>query len=146
MSDHYEVVFTVFLRDDTPEDVLDALRWHLGLRAEMPDAVKAAAETDPYIYPLLEPDPDSYLPGGDVASLKRQLRGTSMDGTDSYSWGLFSRNYWLDDDIGRVDTILDLLAPYAGEQGYSGFYRDEDTTELTLFVLHDGTHGIVRVS
>ena len=30
MSYHYEVVFGCFLREDTPETVLDTLRWHMG--------------------------------------------------------------------------------------------------------------------
>ncbi|MEU2614728.1 hypothetical protein ABZ570_24560 [Micromonospora sp. NPDC007271] len=67
MSLHYEVVLTCFLADETPPEVLDALRWHLGLRDERP----ATLDPGEHPYPLLEPDPGSYLPGGDVASLRR---------------------------------------------------------------------------
>lgn len=37
VSDHYETVFSCFLRDDTPESVLGALRRHMGLDEEEPD-------------------------------------------------------------------------------------------------------------
>lgn len=71
MSLHYEVVFTCFLREDTPARVLDSPRWHLGDHTDPP----AAFERPDGPYPLLSPDPDSYLPGGEFASPHRQLRG-----------------------------------------------------------------------
>ncbi|MFF4427542.1 hypothetical protein ACFYZ4_00045 [Streptomyces sp. NPDC001513] len=78
MSLHYEVVFACFLRDDTP-DLVVALRWHLGLAVEWP------AELDPEedAYPVLSLDPDSRLPGGDRASLRRHSRGFSAAGSPS---------------------------------------------------------------
>ncbi|MFJ4152764.1 hypothetical protein ACIP10_35045 [Streptomyces galbus] len=41
MSLHFEVVFTCFLRDNTPDTVLDALRWHLGMAPERPSGLNA---------------------------------------------------------------------------------------------------------
>jgi hypothetical protein len=70
MSGHYEVVFSLFLRAETPKAVLDELHWHLGLSSERPDSLvigTCASE--------LTPNRDSYLPGGCVAILKRQSRG-----------------------------------------------------------------------
>lgn len=43
MSDHYELVFSTFLHDDTPASVLAALRWHMG----MDDNVKNPEGLDP---------------------------------------------------------------------------------------------------
>jgi hypothetical protein len=37
MSDHYEVVFSCFLREETPAEVLDAVRWHLGMPRSWPN-------------------------------------------------------------------------------------------------------------
>lgn len=72
MSDHYEVVFSCFLRDDTPESVMAALRWHLGMDAEFPENLD---DDEGQLYPLLGPDNhNSSLPGGDVVSLRRAVQ------------------------------------------------------------------------
>lgn len=62
----------------------------------------------------LVPSPDTYLAGGDFASLQHQSCGNWN------AWGLFTRNFWLDDGIGELVTILDLLAPYVEDWGYGG--------------------------
>ncbi|MDA0566044.1 hypothetical protein LG943_17230 [Streptomonospora sp. S1-112] len=148
MSDHYEVVFSCFLRDDTPRPVLAELRWHLGVDPEPPETVDVDRDPDP----LLDPDPDSPLPGGDVGHLRRQTRAEEpdadpgllerlLDGREErHAWGLYSRSYWLDDDLGRVSDVLDLVAPHADHSGYAGHHRDVYGTEVTLFVL-DGRGG-----
>ncbi|MFG2564179.1 hypothetical protein ACGFR6_01910 [Streptomyces sp. NPDC048567] len=130
MSLHYEVVFTCFLRADTPAPVLDALRWHLGLTEEPPPGHGEGE----YAYPLLTPDPHSRLPGGDFASLRLQDEG----------WGLYSRNYWLDDDMGELVTVLDLLAPHVATPCFGGCFREEYDTEPTLFTFRDGTYGPLK--
>lgn len=140
VSLHYEVVFACYLRDDIPESVLNALRWHLGMDVERP----ANLDADEHPYPLLAPDPDGWLPGGDFASLRRQSRGFTATG-ERHAWGLFTRNYWLDDDMGGLATILDLLAPYVEEDGYGGHFREEYDTELTAFVFRDGSCGPLRI-
>lgn len=137
MSLHYEVVFSCFLDDETPPDILDALRWHLGLRDEPPATLGLDAKDDPYR--LLSPDPDSYLPGGDVASLRRQRVGFTAAG-DVFQWGLHSRNHWLDDDLGELVTILDLVAPHVVEDGYGGHFREVYDTDLTVFEFRDGSY------
>lgn len=128
VSLHFEVVFTCFLRDDTPDTVLAALRWHLGLIPERP----AELDAEDHTYPLLSPDPDGHLPGGDVASLQRQSRGFAA-GRELHAWGLLSRNYWLDDEMGDLAIILDLLAPHVEEPGYGGYFREEYDPEPTVF-------------
>jgi hypothetical protein len=82
MSDHYEVVFACFLRDDTPDDVLDALRWHLGLLADRP----ASLDPDEHDEQRLLPDPDTRLPGREFVELRRQERGY-LGGETIYEWG-----------------------------------------------------------
>ncbi|MEV7189509.1 hypothetical protein [Kitasatospora sp. NPDC093102] len=139
MSFHYEVVFTCFLQDDTPDTVLDALRWHLGLASERP----AELDEEEHAYPLLSPDPDSRLPGGDFASLRRQSRGF-MAGRQLHAWGLCSRNLWLDDMMGDLITILDLLAPHVEEPGFGGYFREESDVETTVFTFRDGTYGSLK--
>ncbi|MGW1186061.1 hypothetical protein ACWD7Y_14995 [Streptomyces drozdowiczii] len=130
MSLHYEVVFTCFLRDDTPIAVLDALRWHLGLTEQPPQGYGE----EEYAYPLLAPDPHSRLPGGDFASLRRQGEG----------WGLYSRNYWLDDDMGELVTVLDLLAPHIARPGFGGHFREEDELRPTHLTFRDGTYDLLK--
>ncbi|RAJ29171.1 hypothetical protein K353_06679 [Kitasatospora sp. SolWspMP-SS2h] len=140
MSLHFEVVFTCFLRGDTPETVLAALRWHLGLTPEHP----AELDAEEHAYPLLAPDPDGRLPGGDFASLRRQSRGFAA-GSELHAWGLFSRNYWLDDEMGDLVTILDLVAPHVEEPGYGGYFREEYDAEPTIFIFQNGTYGPLKL-
>jgi hypothetical protein len=140
MSLHFEVVFICFLRDDTPDSVLDALQWHLGLTPERP----AGLDTEEHTYPLLAPDPDSRLPGGDCASLRRQSRGF-VAGGEIHAWGLLSRNYWLDDEMGELVVILDLLAPHVEEPGFGGYFREEHDAEPTVFTFQDGTYGPLKL-
>ncbi|KIQ65719.1 hypothetical protein TR51_18255 [Kitasatospora griseola] len=135
MSLHFEVVITCFLRDDTPDTVLNAVRWHLGLIADRP----AGLDADEHMCPMLLPDPDSRLPGGDVASLRRQSRDRAAGA--EFGWGLLSRNYWLDDEMGELATILDLLAPHVEEPGYGGFFREEFDGKPTVLTFRNGTRG-----
>ncbi|MFF7454466.1 hypothetical protein [Kitasatospora sp. NPDC008115] len=139
MSLHFEVVFTCFLRDDTPDTVLEALRWHLGMIPERPSGL----DPDEHAYPLLAPDPDSRLPGGDCASLRRRSRGSTA-GREPHPWGLFSRTYWLDDDLGGLVTVLDLLAPHVEEPGYGGYFREECDAAPIVFTFQNGTHGLLK--
>jgi hypothetical protein len=131
VSLYYEVVFTCFLRDGTPEPVLAALRWHMGASTDRP----AHLDADEHPYRLLAPDPDSRLPGGEFASLRHQSLG-SQD-----AWGLFTRNLWLDDDIGDLTTIMDLLAPHVEGTGYGGYLREEYDTEVSVLTFRDGAGG-----
>ncbi|MER7765474.1 hypothetical protein [Kitasatospora sp. NPDC096140] len=136
MSYHYEVVLGCFLRDDTPGEVLDALRWHLGLADERP----AGLDPEEHEYRMLDPDPESRLPGGDFAALRLQGRGFTADGPQE-AWGLFSRNLWLDDMMGDLATLLDLIAPHVREPGHGGHVREEFDTEPNAITFRDGTYG-----
>jgi hypothetical protein len=129
MGVHYEVVFTSFLYDDTPQETLDALRWHLGLLADRPPGLGADEHPDR----LLCPDSASNLPGGDVASLQRQHREAADDGPPTQAWGLFSRTRWPEDVMPRIATIMELLAGQVADGGYGGYYRDETSAEATAF-------------
>ncbi|MFF3395796.1 hypothetical protein ACFYW1_33345 [Streptomyces sp. NPDC002669] len=131
MSLHYEVVFTCFLRDGTPEPVLEALRWHTGASEERPPHL----DEDEHPYQLLAPDPDSRLPGGEFASLRYQSLG-SQD-----AWGLFTRNLWLDDDIGELTTVMDLLAPHVEGSGYAGYLREEYDTAVSVLTFDEGARS-----
>ncbi|MFE7560153.1 hypothetical protein [Kitasatospora sp. NPDC057500] len=139
MSLHYEVVLTCSLRGDTPDTVLEALRWHLGLVPERPSGL----DPDEHAYPLLAPDPDGRLPGGDFAALRPRSR-SSTAGRELCAWGLFSRNHWLDDDLGGLVTILDLLAPHVEDPGYGGYFREEYDAAPTVLTFRDGTHGLLK--
>ncbi|MFF7204144.1 hypothetical protein [Streptomyces sp. NPDC008141] len=142
MSDHYEVVFSCFLRDDTPESVMAALRWHLGLDAEFPENLDA---DEGQLYPLLDPDNhNSCLPGGDVVSLRRTVREFTQSG-ERYEWELFARKDWLDDSILYLRHLLDLLAPHAARPGYGGLFRNFYGTAVTVFTFRDGTYEPIEI-
>jgi hypothetical protein len=140
MSSHYEVVLSCFLRDDTPDSVLAALRWHLGTEAE--EAGNLDFEEHPF--PLLAPNPNSRLPGGDFVSLRRQVQGF-WDDAEVHAWELFTRTYWVDDHMLHLTALLDLIAPHVAVSGsgYGGHYRDEYKTATTAFVFHGGTYDPV---
>jgi hypothetical protein len=133
VSLHYEVVFSLFLRDDLPADVLNELRWHLGLSSERP-----TRPVIDYEGPQLRPAATSYLPGGETASLQRQYRH-SANGTDHYAWGLHVRLFWLDDQWAEVWwQVAAWLAAWADEDGYAGFFREEAEATPTLLVVRGG--------
>ncbi|WP_435224378.1 hypothetical protein [Streptomyces sp. Tue6028] len=132
MSLHYEVVFACFLKEGTPESVLAALRWHIGAIADRPPHLDAGEHP----HPLLAPSPNSYLPGGEFASLQHQSRGNRN------AWGLFTRNFWLDDGIAELVTILDLLAPHVEDSGYGGYAREEDDGKPSIFTFRDGAYDL----
>lgn len=96
MSFHYEVTFSCFLRDDTPSEVLDELRWHLGQSSLRPETCVVN-----YDWPVMLPGEPSYLAGGEVATLRRQYRFT-QHGVERFSWGLHARLYWLNDRWSEV--------------------------------------------
>lgn len=112
----------------------------IGLDPERP----AELDAEEHSYPLLSPDPDSRLPGGDFVSLRRQSRGFTPGG-ELHAWGLCSRNLWLDDMTGNLYTVLDLLAPHVEEPGYSGHFREEFGTEPTVFTFRNGTFGPLKL-
>ncbi|MEU6442673.1 hypothetical protein [Streptomyces sp. NPDC047046] len=141
MSLHYEVVLTCVLQDDTPDTVLAALRWHLGLAPERP----AELDAEEHSYPMLSPDPDSRLPGGDFAALRRQSRGFTAAGDERHAWGLFSRNLWLDDMMGDLYTVMGLLSPHIAEPGYCGYFREEFDTEPTTLTFREGGFGSLKL-
>jgi hypothetical protein len=140
MSDHYEIVISCFLDDNTPEDVLDTLRWHLGLIEQRP----AQLDEDAAPYPFLNPDHDSpRLPGGEIARLQRQTRGFTAAG-DLHAWGIYARTYYLDDDLGEVFTVLDLLAPHVSNQGYGGHIRDVNCDDLSVITFDGDAYEVAH--
>jgi hypothetical protein len=128
MSTHYEVVIACFLRADSNEETLDALRWHLGLLAERPATLPAADHPDR----LLCPDPASTLPGGDVAALQPQ-RFTPRGGGEQDAWGLYSRTRWPEEAMPALAAVMELLAGQVTGGGYGGYFREEGSSEATAF-------------
>jgi hypothetical protein len=139
MSDHYEVVFSCFLRDDTPARVLAALRWHMGMDDEGPDDL----DPDDHPYPLLLSG-QGRLPGGDIVSLRRTVQEFTASGK-RHEWELFVRIYWVDDLTLYLDALLELIAPHVARAGYGGYIRDEFDTEVKTFKFHDGTYDPVEI-
>ncbi|MPY35037.1 hypothetical protein FNH09_28475 [Streptomyces adustus] len=140
MSDHFEAVFSCFLRDDIPASVLLALRWHLGLDDEEPEDLDP--ENSPY--PLLVPNSNSRLPGGDVVSLRRTVQEFTTSG-ERYEWELFARCYWVDDFTLWLDDLLALIAPHVARPGYGGYLRDEYGTDLKIITFREGTYDPVDI-
>ncbi|MCG8921546.1 hypothetical protein [Lentzea sp. CC55] len=133
MSFHYEVVFSLFLRENTPAEVLDELRYHLGLAPEPP-----RNPVLDYDFPVLRPNPDSYLPGGEHAALREQLRGFNDEG-DLHAWGLHARLFWLDDQWAEVWwQVVQWLAPHVEDNGYAGFVREEADERPAVLTFHNG--------
>lgn len=139
MSDHYEVVFSCFLSDDTPVSVLAALRWHMGMDDECPDDL----DPEDHPYPSLLPG-SSRLPGGDTVSLRRTVQEITGSG-ERYEWELFARLYWVDDLKLHLDALLELMAPHIAREGYGGHIRDEYDTDVKTFNFHDGTYDHVDI-
>ena len=139
MSDHFEIVISCFLNADTPAHVLDELRWHLGFAKQRPAHLNE--EIAPY--PVLRPDPEGRLPGGDVARLRLHRSATTADGR--HEWGLYVRTCYLDDDMGEIGTVLGLIAPHVSGEGprYGGSVRDLLNGDMPGIIrFADGSHSI----
>ncbi|MFD5417556.1 hypothetical protein ACFWJT_05955 [Streptomyces sp. NPDC127069] len=134
MSMRYEMVFTCFLRGDTPESVLNTLRWHMSLRADRPGTVSA----DEHPFPLLTPNSNSetHLAGGELSRLVPQSRG-SRD-----VWGLFVRISWPEEILEESVSILELLAPHVDEPGYGGYFRPEAGAWPSVYMFREGTYDV----
>jgi hypothetical protein len=133
VSVSYEVVFSLFLRDDTPGEVLAELRWHLGLAADRPGPWALGYET-----PVLRPGESSRLAGGESAALSRQYR-TDAAGAGRPAWGLHVRVFWPDDQWAELWwQVAAWLSRYAASDGYAGFYREADGAEPTLLLVRGG--------
>ena len=121
MSQHYEVVFSMFLRDDTPQEILDELRWRLGESSERPAAC-ALSFRDRLLIPGADySDIFLFLPGTEVTSpLRLQDRGTVIrwvagqeQREQRYAWGLHVRLVWRDDQWADVWLRIAIwLSPY----------------------------------
>lgn len=140
VSHYYEVVFSFFLRPDTPGRVLDELRWQLGLTPQRPrGSVMGDGEA------MLRPAPETLLPGVECAALERQHVHTRRrvaperaDG-DAYMWGLYARVCWHDDTwANHWLDLADGLARHAEDSDYAGFFRAETDGRPTLLSIRDG--------
>lgn len=138
MSSHYEVLFSCFLHDTTPETVLAAMRWHLGEQVRDSEDL----DVEEHGYPLLVPNPNSRLPGGDCGSLQRRIQAFT-EGGEVNAWELFSRTYWVDDQMLHLTAMLDLIAPHVAVPGYGGHYRNECESEMTPFIFRARTYAPV---
>ncbi|GLY00686.1 hypothetical protein Acsp01_10650 [Actinoplanes sp. NBRC 101535] len=59
--------------------------------------------------------------------------------------GFYARTFMLDDDMGEIYRILELIAPYVSDDGYGGHEREEhDTEQLSLYLFSGGTVSIRR--
>jgi hypothetical protein len=132
MSAYYEIVFSLFIRDNTGDEELDALRWHLGLSEQRPE--ECAIGTG---YPLLRPHDGSALPGGDVVAFQRQR---VYGGGRTHAWGLYTRLYWLDDTwANHWIEVATWLVSLAASDGYAGYFREEtDEQPGLLLLVRDG--------
>ncbi|WP_345530463.1 hypothetical protein, partial [Actinoplanes utahensis] len=155
MSYHYEVVISCFLTGRTPEPVLDTLRWLCDLKVTTSeDSPELSPGFDPsglhdvpdddedFPYQTLRPDPDSYLAGGEIARLRSQIRGFNESG-DVVEWGFYARTLVLDDDMGEIYRILELIAPYVSDDGYGGHEREHyDSDQVSLYLFSGGTERV----
>ena len=132
MSDHYEVVFSCFLKHGTPDEILAGLRWHLGISDDRPELPASEAHD----FQRLSPDPDSRHAGGEFADLRRHV--------PTSHWSLFSRNFWHDDEIGWIFEVIEYIAPFIAEHGYGGFFRLEHEVKPVVFGFADGSYGITE--
>lgn len=134
MSSHYEVVVSCFLEARTPDTVLSTLFWLLGHSEERPHHL----DDDTFPYQMFDPDPDSRLPGGDLAVLRQQKRGLHTYG-EVTEWGLHVRVLVPDEGLSEIYEFLELIEPHVAGDGYAGHIRaEDDTTQLELLFL-DGT-------
>lgn len=126
MSFHYEVVVSIYLREEIAESVVPEVRWHCGLGPPPEDLMFSDAH-------VFGAEDVSYVPGGDVTRLAQDT-GTSW----GPMWGLFVRRFMLDDGFYELlSPICQLLAAVAVD-GFAGFWREEADFLPTILVVRGG--------
>jgi hypothetical protein len=139
MSQHYEVVFSMFLRDDVSVEALHELHWQLGLGATMP-AIRVLAGDSPVLTPALRAKGrrGRVARSAEMATLQRQYRSTGAGAErESHGWGLHARLYWPEELWSRNWWLIaNWLAEHA-EDGYAGFYRAESVDEPNVLIIRD---------
>jgi hypothetical protein len=129
VSSHFEVIYSLFLKDDTPEEILAELRWHLGLSPEKPSNLILD-----YVTPQLAVQTETYLPGDEIAVLKHQQITSHRR-----AWGLYHRAFWKDDTLADLGRFAELLAAWADDDGYIGLWREADHEETpTVLISRSG--------
>ncbi|MFE7099652.1 hypothetical protein [Streptomyces erythrochromogenes] len=127
MSDVYELMIAVDLRDEISEAELAELNWHLGIGPQ-PECLTIVTEfpvvvLDDADVPVIEDDPRPLLAGQGAA---RRVGGVLCSALASRAdqprkgWSLMSRQEMHPDDFGEVGELLCWLAARAQETHQRG--------------------------
>ena len=63
----------------------------------------------------------------------------SVSAVEHHAWGLYTRQMWLDDQWTEGWwQVVQWLAPHADNDGYAGFFREENEEQPTLLLIRGG--------
>ncbi|WP_336216892.1 hypothetical protein [Nonomuraea sp. LPB2021202275-12-8] len=155
MGDIYELVLSVDIRADVPDDELAELRWHVG---QGPQPERLPIGTDRYLdtYPLGDPDdPDCEWEDAEAEPLFAQRGAARRVGgalvaelvareQSGDEWALTVRQEFHPDDFYQLRTLLDWLGRHSadahasGIESFVGYMRFYESTEIAPLVLLNG--------
>jgi hypothetical protein len=110
------------LDDDAPAELLDELRWHIGLGPHAPERLSYPQGSPEY--PLLYPDAEHVTTVGAQAAVLRRLihhyRPAYEGDEPVHVWSLLLRVEFGDDLLEPVTDLVPWLAPYCRSTGWVG--------------------------
>lgn len=152
MADLYELVLALDLRDDLAPDQLAELRWHVG-QGERPE--KLVLGTDNYLetFPLGDPaDPDcewetaeptpAFADRGPATRIGGALVAALVPRGEPAGWALTLRQELHPDQFYQLRTMLEWVGRWAAHDGFAGYLRFFETTEVTPLMVHSGQIGL----
>jgi len=150
LSAHFDLAIALDLKPDTPQQVLDTLRYLM--RTEdydfdnPPDHEFFTRWDDQHWrnwMPLAENS--TYSPGEAGSSLRRVYRYT-QHGQDVYRYTFSFRCWMLDDGFYEWWPFAKWLALHSHTSGYVGYYREEFDLHPTLIYFREANVYTLRVT
>ena len=138
MSQYFEFQLAFNLKEDVPEDVIEAFQYLTNPDAPLP---KHLPDDDwfrtenPRLIGFASTEPNC---GENVCSFRRVYRYSKME-TDHYQFTFHFRCLWHDDGFYHDWwRLAPWLAKYADAHGFVGYYRKEYSPMPTLLYFKDG--------
>lgn len=145
MADLYELVLALDLRDLTPDEEAE-LRWHVGA-GERPERLVFGTDANLEAWPLGDPnDPDCEWEKAEPEALfaatgpAHRIGGAlvrRLEPRDN-GWALTVRQELHPDQFPALRSILERLGPRAARDGFVGYLRFYENTDVTSMTVDSG--------
>ncbi len=152
MADLYELVLALDLRSGLAPDELAELRWHVG-QGERPETLVLGTDTYLETFPLGDPDDPNcawetaepapaFAAKGPAARVGGALVAALVPRERPDGWALTLRQELHPDQFYQVRTMLGRLGRWAAHDGFAGYLRFYENTDVTPLMVHNGQIGL----